>query len=73
MIDALSAALPAEMTAVAIPAPGGPEALVPTRRPVPVPIEGEVLVRVEAAGVNRPDVLQRRGHYPPPPGASDIP
>jgi NADPH2:quinone reductase len=73
MIDALSAALPAEMTAVAIPVPGGPEALVPTRRPVPVPIEGEVLVRVEAAGVNRPDVLQRRGHYPPPPGASDIP
>ena len=46
MIDALSAALPAEMTAVAIPVPGGPEALVPTRRPVPVPIEGEVLARL---------------------------
>jgi putative PIG3 family NAD(P)H quinone oxidoreductase len=73
MIDAPSTALPAEMTAVAIPVPGGPDALVPTRRPVPVPGEGEVLVRVEAAGVNRPDVLQRRGHYPPPPGASDIP
>jgi NADPH2:quinone reductase len=73
MTDARSAALPATMTAVAIPVPGGPEALVPTRRPVPVPGEGEVLVRVEAAGVNRPDVLQRRGHYPPPPGAPDIP
>ena len=65
--------LPEEMTAVAIPVPGGPEALVPERRPVPVPGEGEVLIRVAAAGVNRPDVLQRLGKYPPPPGASDIP
>ncbi len=73
MTDALPPDLPAEMTAIAIPVPGGPEALVPMRRPVPAPGEGEVLVRVEAAGVNRPDVLQRRGHYPPPPGASDIP
>jgi len=66
-------ALPDEMTAIAIPVPGGPEALVPQRRPVPRPASGEVLIRVAAAGVNRPDVLQRQGKYPPPPGASDIP
>ena len=65
--------LPREMMAIGIPAPGGPEALLPERRPVPVPGEGEVLIRVAAAGVNRPDVLQRMGRYPPPPGASDIP
>jgi NADPH2:quinone reductase len=65
--------LPADMMAIGIPTPGGPEALVPERRPVPVPGEGEVLIRVAAAGVNRPDVLQRMGKYPPPPGASDIP
>ena len=65
--------LPAEMTAIEIPSPGGPEALVATTRPVPAPGAGEVLVRVAAAGVNFPDVVQRRGHYPPPPGASDIP
>lgn len=65
--------IPATMTAIAIPAPGGPEALVAEARPVPVPGAGEVLVRVAAAGVNRPDVLQRMGFYPPPPGASDIP
>lgn len=65
--------VPAEMTAIGIAAPGGPEALAPQRRPVPVPAEGEVLIRVAAAGVNRPDVLQRQGKYPPPPGASDIP
>ncbi|BAV66243.1 NAD(P)H-quinone oxidoreductase [Sphingobium cloacae] len=69
----IDGAVPAEMTAIAIPAPGGPEALVPERRPVPVPGESEVLIRVAAAGVNRPDVLQRMGKYPPPPGASDIP
>ena len=63
----------AEMTVIAIAAPGGPEVLVPETRPVPVPGEGEVLIRVTAAGVNRPDVLQRQGKYPPPPGASDIP
>lgn len=67
------AELPAEMTAVEITAPGGPEVLKPTRRPVPAPRPGEILIRVEAAGVNRPDALQRAGAYPPPPGASDIP
>ena len=68
-----TAALPATMTAIAIPVPGGPEALVPETRPVPVPSPGEILVKVAAAGVNRPDVLQRAGGYPPPKGASDIP
>ena len=65
--------LPEKMTAIEITAPGGPEALVPVERPVPRPGPGEVLVRVAAAGVNRPDVMQRQGNYPPPPGASDIP
>ena len=65
--------LPETMIAIAIPTPGGPEALVPTERPVPRPGPGELLIAVAAAGVNRPDVLQRRGFYPPPPGASDIP
>src|SRR6516162_8145446 len=65
--------LPARMTAIAIRAPGGPEMLVPEERPVPTPGAGEILVRVEASGVNRPDVMQRLGLYPPPPGASDIP
>src|SRR5499426_490303 len=66
-------ALPSRMTAIAIPAPGGPEVLVPEERPVPRPGAGEILVEVKAAGVNRPDVMQRMGLYPPPPGASDIP
>jgi NADPH2:quinone reductase len=61
------------MTAIGIKAPGGPEVLVPEERPVPKPGEGEILIRVRAAGVNRPDVMQRKGLYPPPPGASDIP
>ena len=65
--------LPEKMTAIEITAPGGPEALAPVERPVPRPGPGEVLVRVAAAGVNRPDVMQRQGHYPPPPGASDVP
>jgi NADPH2:quinone reductase len=65
--------LPSRMTAVAIRAPGGPEALVPEERPVPAPGAGEILVKVAAAGVNRPDVMQRKGLYPPPPGAPDIP
>jgi NADPH2:quinone reductase len=65
--------VPAEMSAVEIAAPGGPEELKLARRPTPQPAEGEVLVRVRAAGVNRPDVMQRQGRYPPPPGASDIP
>jgi NADPH2:quinone reductase len=66
-------AVPGEMTAVGISAPGGPDVLVPQRRLVPAPGPEEVLIRVAAAGVNRPDVLQRQGKYPPPPGASDIP
>lgn len=61
------------MNAVEITAPGGPEVLRVTERPMPQPGTGEVLVRVEAAGVNRPDLMQRQGKYPPPPGASDIP
>lgn len=65
--------LPAAMNAVAIRSPGGPEVLVPETRPVPAPGPGEVLVRIVAAGVNRPDVIQRLGLYPPPPGASDLP
>jgi NADPH2:quinone reductase len=65
--------VPLEMTVVEIAAPGGPEQLKLGQRPVPVPKEEEVLVRVAAAGVNRPDVMQRQGRYPPPPGASDLP
>jgi putative PIG3 family NAD(P)H quinone oxidoreductase len=61
------------MTVIEIASPGGPEVLVPSPRPVPRPGARELLVKVAAAGVNRPDVLQRRGFYPPPPGASDIP
>lgn len=61
------------MKAIAITAPGGPEVLRPIERPVPVPGPGEVLIKVAAAGINRPDVLQRSGHYPPPAGASDLP
>ena len=64
--------LPATMTAIAIRAPGGPEMLVPEQRPVPQPGAGEILIKVAAAGVNRPDVMQRRGLYPPPKGAPDI-
>ena len=67
------AALPESMIAIEISEPGGPEVLRPVQRPVPVPGPGEVLVKVAAAGVNRPDILQRKGAYPPPPGASDIP
>ncbi len=66
-------ALPQTMTAIGVPQPGPPDALIPETRPVPQAKEGELLVRVRAAGVNRPDVLQRKGGYPPPPGASDIP
>ena len=60
------------MRAVVAPRPGGPEALQIERRPRPVPGTREILVRVEAAGVNRPDVHQRQGNYPPPPGVTDI-
>ena len=66
-------ALPEWMTAIEITTPGGPEVLRPVQRRVPRPSAGEVLIQVAAAGVNRPDVLQRLGKYPPPPGASDIP
>ena len=65
--------VPSRMTAIEIAEPGGPGVLVPVERDVPRPAPGEVLVAVEAAGVNRPDVMQRQGLYPPPPGASDIP
>lgn len=65
--------LPQLMLAIDPAAPGGPEVLVPVERPVPQPGPGEVLIRVAAAGVNRPDVMQRMGLYPPPPGASSIP
>jgi putative PIG3 family NAD(P)H quinone oxidoreductase len=61
------------MQVVQIDAPGGPEQLKATTRPVPKPLADEVLVRVIAAGVNRPDIMQRQGRYPPPPGASDLP
>jgi len=61
-----------DMRAIVAPRPGGPEALQLERRPRPEPGVREILVRVEAAGVNRPDVHQRQGHYPPPPGVTDI-
>src|SRR5687767_7857969 len=61
------------MQCIEIAAPGGPEMLRLVDRPDPSPGHGEILITVAAAGVNRPDILQRRGHYPPPPGASDIP
>ncbi|MHB8268962.1 NAD(P)H-quinone oxidoreductase [Bradyrhizobium sp.] len=65
--------LPAQMTVVGISKPGGPEVLVPETRSVPKPGPDEILIKVHAAGVNRPDVAQRSGAYPPPPGASDLP
>ncbi|WP_173934252.1 NAD(P)H-quinone oxidoreductase [Chelativorans sp. Marseille-P2723] len=65
--------LPETMMAVAISESGGPLVLKPVERAVPTPSEGEILIRVKAAGVNRPDVAQRQGSYPPPPGASDLP
>ncbi len=65
--------LPETMTAIEITAPGDPEVLLPTQRPLPSPATGEVLIQVAVAGVNRPDCLQRQGSYPPPAGASDLP
>src|SRR3954470_9349180 len=65
--------IPTTMTVIAIRSPGAPEMLVPEQRLVTPPGEGEVLVKVAAAGVNRPDVMQRMGLYPPPKGATDIP
>ena len=61
--------IPDKMTAIAIDGPGGPEVLVPVEIDVPQPQPDELLIKVAAAGVNRPDVLQRKGGYPPPPGA----
>src|SRR5688572_33099885 len=66
-------AIPQTMTAIEISTPGAPQVLRPTQRPVPEPGRGEVLIRVTAAGVNRPDLMQRKGAYPPPPGVTDIP
>jgi NADPH2:quinone reductase len=66
-------ALPRTMKAIEISRPGGPEVLVEVDRPLPAIGEHDILIRVHAAGVNRPDVLQRKGHYPVPPGASDLP
>lgn len=65
--------IPETMKAIEITRPGGPEVLALTQRAVPRPGSTELLIRVEAAGINAPDVLQRKGHYAPPPGASDIP
>jgi NADPH2:quinone reductase len=61
------------MRAIEIKQPGGPEVLVATQRPEPAPKGGELLITVAASGVNRPDVLQRKGLYPMPPGVSDLP
>ncbi|HWL66879.1 MAG TPA: NAD(P)H-quinone oxidoreductase, partial [Geminicoccus sp.] len=69
----MSDQLPSSMRYVRIAQPGGPEVLEIARMPVPQPGSGEVLIRVASAGVNRPDVFQRMGAYPPPPGASDVP
>src|SRR5947208_11555181 len=69
----MNADISSMMSVVEISAPGGPEVLRLTQRPTPKPGPKEVLIRVIAAGVNRPDVMQRLGKYPPPPGASDIP
>lgn len=73
MADDSAPSIPTMMTAIGIAQPGGPDSLQPEERPVPAPSETEILIKVSAAGVNRPDVLQRQGLYPPPPGASDIP
>ena len=64
---------PSTMTAIAIARPGGPEVLTPESRPTPTPGRGEILIKVAVAGVNRPDVSQREGKYPPPKDASDLP
>jgi NADPH2:quinone reductase len=69
----MTTSLPAKMRAIEVSKPGGPEVLKPAERPVPQPRQGEILVKVAAAGVNRPDVLQRMGLYAVPPDASDLP
>ncbi len=68
-----SVTLPRSMHCIEITAPGGPDVLTPRQRPLPVPATDQVLIHVAAAGINRPDVFQRQGGYPPPPGASDLP
>jgi NADPH:quinone reductase len=68
-----NSSLPKSMTVIAIREPGGPDVLVPRQAPLPMPGEGEILIKVAAAGVNRPDVMQRQGRYPPPKGATEIP
>lgn len=73
MTNSAQSQIPPEMTAVEISEAGGPEVLRPVRRAVPAAGQGEVLIEVAAAGVNRPDVMQRQGAYDPPPGASDLP
>jgi NADPH2:quinone reductase len=69
----MSIKLPEEIVAVEISKPGGPEVLRAVKRPLPRPAAGEVLIKVTAAGVNGPDLMQRKGLYPAPPGASDLP
>ncbi|MBZ0215990.1 MAG: NAD(P)H-quinone oxidoreductase [Fimbriimonadaceae bacterium] len=69
----MSLSLPESMTGIAISEPGDPTVLIPEQRVLPTPMPGEILVKVEAAGVNRPDVMQRMGLYPAPKGASDLP
>lgn len=69
----MTASLPGTMTAIEIRGKGGPEVLVPVQAPVPAPGPGQILIKVAAAGVNRPDVLQRQGSYPAPPGHSPLP
>ena len=69
----MSSSLPDSMQVIAIQEPGGPEVLKVEQRRIAVPYEGEILIKVAAAGVNRPDILQRQGAYPPPKGASDLP
>ncbi len=69
----MSSNIPEIMTAIEISEPGGPEVLKPVERSVPIAMPGQILILVEAAGVNRPDIAQRSGHYPPPKGASDLP
>jgi len=73
MRQSLVTSIPSSMTVIEISTPGDPEVLKQATMPTPAPGAGEVLIKVEAAGVNRPDVLQRKGAYPPPPGASEIP
>ena len=69
----MTISIPATMTVIAINGKGGPEVLVPQTRDVPSPGLGQTLIKVDAAGVNRPDVLQRQGNYPAPKGHSDVP